>query len=98
MYEQVELKKIQTMEEFVCQIIILSLFVVFVLILADKWGIRTLMQIKGPEIVSKMARCTFCMGFWTGVCLGVIATVVTGDWFWTVAAVPAAAFSWRIME
>lgn len=84
------------MTEFVCRIAVLALFAAFLAILADKWGIRTTIQAKGPEIVSKMASCDFCFCFWTSLAVSGITAAVTGEWSWIIAA-PAAAVASRLL-
>lgn len=78
------------------RIAVLALFSAFLVILSDKWGIRTAMQVKGPKIISKMANCDFCICFWTSVGLAVIAAALSGDYCW-IMATPGAAVAARLL-
>lgn len=59
----------------------------FFLILMDKWGVREMMQIHGNRLISKMAGCTFCLGFWVSVIISVIFAIITLDAVYLVAPI-----------
>ena len=54
--------------------------VVFLLLLAYKWGFVEHLQVHGNAFLSKMAGCDFCMSFWLSLMLAVLLTVVTVTW------------------
>ena len=49
------------------QVILVALFATFIVILATKWGIREYIILKAPELLSKLASCDFCLGFWLSI-------------------------------
>lgn len=50
----------------------------FLLTLAKKWGIVEYVQVHGNDFFSQMFHCDFCLSFWLGVVLAVLASICTG--------------------
>lgn len=59
--------------------VIIALISAFILILLGKWGVREWIQIHGNKFFSKMADCSFCMGFWISVILSVFFAIITQE-------------------
>lgn len=60
-------------------IIIIALGSAFTIIVLDKWGIREWLQVHGSRLISKMAGCTFCLGFWIAVILSIFLSAISGE-------------------
>lgn len=52
------------MIDFVCWVLLVALFVNFLRILAEKWGILEFLQVNAPnEFLHKLFTCSFCQAF-----------------------------------
>ena len=52
------------MIEFVCWVLLVALFVNFLRILAEKWGILEFLQVNAPnEFLHNLFTCSFCQSF-----------------------------------
>lgn len=52
----------------------------WVVILLKKWGVVEWVQVHGNAFFVKLASCDFCLNWWIGWCIVVVAVVVTGEW------------------
>ena len=73
-------KEVMEIMRFVAVVVLAALCAAFMLILAGKWGLLEWVQIHGCRLLSEMARCGFCLSFWTGLALSVVLLCMTGDW------------------
>lgn len=64
------------------QIIIVALITTFIVLLISKIGLRGFIITKGPEKVSQLFSCDFCLCFWIGLTITLIAYFVVG-WSFT---------------
>ena len=48
---------------------VVSLVSAFIILLAMKVGIIEWMQVHGDKFISELAKCNFCLSFWTGTLL-----------------------------
>lgn len=55
------------MIEFVFLTLIIALFATFVILIAERVGIREKVQIRAPKLIAELFSCDFCLSFW--VCL-----------------------------
>ena len=52
------------MIDFVCWVLLVALFVMFLRTLAEKWGILEFLQVNDPnEFLQKLFTCSFCQSF-----------------------------------
>lgn len=58
-----------TLENFLIVVVLVSLVAAYIILLAMKLGIIEWLQIHGDKYISEMAKCHFCMSFWTGTLL-----------------------------
>ena len=65
--------------EFLSYVIIIALLASFCLILLKKWCVIERMQVKGCDLIAKMANCNFCLSFWICVILSAFAVLVSGN-------------------
>lgn len=63
---------------YMCAALLSGTLSAFIVILMHKWGLVELMQTRGPRLLSEMARCDFCLSFWTSLVLAAIACMVSG--------------------
>ena len=69
------------MIEFVCKIVIVATMASFLLALAYKWKVIEWLQVHNGDhgIIDQMVRCSFCLSWWTGVLVSIVAFLVTKD-------------------
>lgn len=60
------------------QIIIVALITTFIVLLISKIGLRDFIITEGPEKVSQLFSCDFCLCFWIGLTITLIAHFVVG--------------------
>lgn len=65
---------------FTAAAVLVALCAAFLLTLAGKWGLLEWIQAHGCRPLSEMARCGFCLSFWTGLALSAVPLCMTGDW------------------
>lgn len=53
----------------------------FCLALARKWGWLEWAQVHSDGFLYKLLSCNFCLSFWAGVVLSVVAAAVTQNWW-----------------
>lgn len=61
-------------ENFVYHIFVVALVAAFILTLLYKWEIVEYIQVRGGRLLSEMAKCDFCLSWWT--CVAVVAVLV----------------------
>lgn len=74
--------------DFLIAVFLVALFAAFILSLAYKWGFIEWLQVHGinskkdsvNDLFSKWASCNFCLSWWIGVVLSVLAALIVGDW------------------
>lgn len=54
----------------------------FIVSLLYKWGAIEYMQVHGGEIVSELARCSFCLSFWANYIVALFMAI------WTASVLP----------
>ena len=54
-----------TLSSLLCCVVLVALVGAFIILLAMKLGIIEWMQIHGDAFISEMAKCNFCLSFWT---------------------------------
>lgn len=64
------------------QIVIVALITAFTVLLISKLGLRDYIIIKGPKKVSQLFSCDFCLCFWVGLTITLIAHFIV-DWPYT---------------
>lgn len=64
------------------QIVIVALITTFIVLFISKIGLRDFIIIRSPELVSKLFSCDFCLCFWIGLTIALIAHFVV-DWPFT---------------
>lgn len=64
------------------QIVIVALIAAFTVLLISKIGLRDFIIIKGPKKVSQLFSCDFCLCFWVGLTITLIAHFIV-DWPYT---------------
>lgn len=62
--------------------LLVAMVAAFALQLADKWGVLEWVQVHGDKFFSKMFGCYFCLSWWAGVVLSVIAAILAGEWLY----------------
>lgn len=76
------------MSDFLCLCVLVALLVVFVLTLAEKWGIREWLQIHAPnDFLHKLFMCDFCCCWWLSIIISLTLFVVAG-WLELLAVAP----------
>ena len=55
------------------QVIIIALMTAFIVLLIGKLGIRDYIIIRGPKKVSQLFSCDFCLCFWVGLTITLLA-------------------------
>lgn len=79
------------MSNFLAEVLIVALFVAFIYILLNKWGIWEYLQVHADDWFSKVTHketdffnrlfsCTFCTTWWTSVVLCFVVFIFTGSW------------------
>lgn len=67
--------------EFLCWGIVVALFAAWLLILADKWGIREWLQVHAPnDFLYKLFMCNFCCSFHLCVVISLTLLAATAQW------------------
>ena len=62
-------------------VVILALGATFIILLITKLGWREKAQVHGPEFISDMFNCDFCLSFWVGLMLAIILFLfMNGEW------------------
>ena len=61
-----------TWSSLLVYVALVSLVSAFVILLAAKLGILEWIQVHGDVFLSEMAKCNFCLSFWTGTLFWVI--------------------------
>lgn len=62
--------------------LLVAMVAAFAIQLADKWGVLERVQVHGSRFFSKMFGCYFCLSWWAGVALSVIAAILAGVWLY----------------
>ena len=60
------------------QIIIIALITAFVVLFIEKIGLRDVIIMYSPKLVSKLFSCDFCLCFWVSLTLTFIARFIVG--------------------
>lgn len=76
------------MIDFILSILLASLMSAFIILLLTKVGTIEWLQVNGikakndrlNDIVSKLANCHFCLSFWVGVIISIVAALLVGEW------------------
>lgn len=66
--------------DFCAACVLVALLAAWGLTLLRKWGAIERMQVRGCDLVSRLASCDFCLSWWAGVAVSVIAATVLGEW------------------
>lgn len=67
------------MSDLLVNSVVIGLVASFFIMLAKKWGLVEQMQMRGNDFFSEMARCDFCLSWWTCCVLTALFLLVTGD-------------------
>lgn len=67
------------MRELLTNSVVIGLVAAFFVTLAKKWGIVEQIQMRGNEFFSEMARCDFCLSWWTCCVLTLLYVLATGN-------------------
>lgn len=73
-----------------------SLAASFVLLLLTRLGMVEWLQVHGCGLLSELARCGFCLSFWTNMAVFAAVSAYTGDWL-LLSAAPLATPLTRMM-
>lgn len=76
------------MVDFLLSVLMASLMSAFVILLLKKLGAVEWLQANGikaksdkvNDIFSRLANCYFCLSFWTGVLIAIVAAIMMADW------------------
>lgn len=61
--------------DFFLAVFVISLISAFIITLLRKWKVIEKMQVHGGDLISEMARCNFCLSWWTNVAVCLIALI-----------------------
>lgn len=68
------------------QIIIVALAAAFIVLVAIKtqtrYKVRDLCDVHGLKLIAQMLDCDFCFGFWSGVAVAIVLSIITLDLTW----------------
>lgn len=67
------------MRDLLTNSVVIGLVAAFFVTLAKKWGIIEQIQMRGNEFFSEMARCDFCLSWWTCCVLTLLYVLATGN-------------------
>lgn len=67
------------MSELLINSVVIGCVAAFFVTLAKKWGIVEQIQMRGNEFFSEMARCDFCLSWWTCCVLTLLYVFATGN-------------------
>lgn len=67
------------MRELLINGMVVGIIAAFFVMLAKKWGIIEQIQMRGNEFFSEMARCDFCLSWWTCCVLTLLYVLATGN-------------------
>lgn len=65
------------------QIVIIALITAFVVLFTEKIGLRDVIIMSSPKVVSKLFSCDFCLCFWVSLILTFIAHFIV-NWPFTI--------------
>lgn len=76
------------MIDFILSIMLASLMSAFIILLLKKVGVIEWMQIHGimaksdkvNDLFSQLSNCDFCLSFWVGVIISIVAALIIGEW------------------
>lgn len=57
---------------FLSMLAAVSALSAFAILLADKWRILEMLQVRAPKLIAQMAGCKFCLSWWCSVSLTAI--------------------------
>lgn len=67
------------MQLYLFIIVFISLIAAFIITLLKKIGVIEYMQIKGNNLIHKLANCDFCLSFWIGGIFAFILAAATRE-------------------
>lgn len=67
------------MIEFLSLVVAVALLAAFALLLLGKLRVLEFLQARGGRLLSAMARCGFCLSWWTSVAVSLSAFAATSD-------------------
>lgn len=66
------------MVDFACWAIVVGLFASWLLVIADKWGVREWLQVHAPcDFLYKLFMCNFCTSWWLNVAICLTLAIIT---------------------
>lgn len=68
-----------TLHFIICNAIILASISAFIILLIGKLGIRNIVIMKAPRLISQLFSCDFCLSFWTSFILAIILAIISNE-------------------
>lgn len=65
--------------DFCMAVLLVALLAAFGLTLLRKWGAIEWLQVHGCAFLAKLASCDFCLSWWAGVALSVLAALLLAE-------------------
>lgn len=67
------------MLNYAIYILLISLLCDFIIVVLDKFGILELLQVSRYKLISKLANCKFCLGFWLSLIFSIVLVIIFKD-------------------